>query len=139
MKGSIIMYEAMNISDILGKAILYAFGIILSILGFYGKQLITRYLNDKTKRSVAKTVVSAVEQLYKDLNGTEKYSKAVRRVKELLDERGITIGELEVKMLIEAAVNDLKSNLLNGEIIDSETFLLDENTDQPDQPETKAE
>lgn len=133
------MYEAMNISDILGKAILYALGIILSILGFYGKQLITRYLNDKTKRSVAKTVVSAVEQLYKDLNGTEKYSKAVRRVKELLDERGITIGELEVKMLIEAAVNDLKSNLLNGEIIDGETFLLDENTDQPDQPETKAE
>lgn len=132
------MYEAMNISDILGKAILYAFGIILSILGFYGKQLITRYLNDKTKRSVAKMVVSAVEQLYKDLGGTEKYSKAVRRVKELLDERGITIGELEVKMLIEAAVNDLKSNLLNGEIIDSETFLLD-SADQSDQPETKAE
>ena len=139
MKGSIIMYEAMNISDILGKAILYAFGIILSILGFYGKQLITRYLNDKTKRSVAKTVVSAVEQLYKDLNGTEKYSKAVRRVKELLDERGITIGELEVKMLIEAAVNDLKSNLLNGEIIDSETFLLDENTDQPDHADKTAD
>lgn len=133
------MYEAMNISDILGKAILYAFGIILSILGFYGKQLITRYLNDKTKRSVAKTVVSAVEQLYKDLNGTEKYSKAVRRVKELLDERGITIGELEVKMLIEAAVNDLKSNLLNGEIIDSETFLLDENTDQPDHADKTAD
>ena len=37
----------------------------------------------------------------------------MRRVKELLGERGITIGELEVKMLIEAAVNDLKSNLLN--------------------------
>lgn len=133
------MYEAMNISDILGKAILYALGIILSILGFYGKQLITRYLNDKTKRSVAKTVVSAVEQLYKDLGGTEKYSKAVRRVKELLDERGITIGELEVKMLIEAAVNDLKSNLLNGEIIDSETFLLDENTDQPDHADKTAD
>ena len=133
------MYEAMNISDILGKAILYALGIILSILGFYGQQLITRYLNDKTKRSVAKTVVSAVEQLYKDLNGTEKYSKAVHRVKELLDERGITIGELEVKMLIEAAVNDLKSNLLNGEIIDNETFLLDENTDQPDHADKTAD
>ena len=133
------MYEAINISDILGKAILYAFGIILSVLGFYAKNLISRYLNDKTKRSVAKTVVSAVEQLYKDLNGTEKYSKAVRRVKELLDERGITIGELEVKMLIEAAVNDLKSNLLNGEIIDSETFLLDENTDQPDHADKTAD
>lgn len=125
------MYEAMNISDILGKAILYAFGIILSILGFYAKNLISRYLNDKTKRSVAKTVVSAVEQLYKDLDGTEKYSKAVRRVKELLDARGITIGELEVKMLIEAAVNDLKSNLLNGEIIDSEIFLPADGGDQP--------
>lgn len=132
------MYEAMNISDILGKAILYAFGIILSILGFYAKNLISRYLNDKTKRSVAKTVVSAVEQLYKDLDGTEKYSKAVRRVKELLDARGITIGELEVKMLIEAAVNDLKSNLLNGEIIDSETFLLD-SADQSDHADKTAD
>lgn len=133
------MYEAMNISDILGKAILYALGIALSVLGFYAKNLISRYLNDKTKRSVAKTVVSAVEQLYKDLDGTEKYSKAVRRVKELLDARGITIGELEVKMLIEAAVNDLKSNLLNGEIIDSETFLPVDSADQPDHADKTAD
>lgn len=133
------MYEAMNISDILGKAILYALGIALSVLGFYAKNLISRYLNDKTKRSVAKTVVSAVEQLYKDLDGTEKYSKAVRRVKELLDARGITIGELEVKMLIEAAVNDLKSNLLNGEIIDSEIFLPVDSADQPDHADKTAD
>ena len=107
------MYQTTNMADIFGKAILYALGIFLSIVAYYAKILIKRYLNDKTKRSVAKTVVSAVEQLYKDLNGPEKYSKAVRRIKELLSERGITIGELEVKMLIEAAVNDLKSNLLN--------------------------
>lgn len=107
------MYQTTNMADIFGKAILYALGIFLSIVAYYAKNLIKRYLNDKTKRSVAKTVVSAVEQLYKDLNGPEKYSKAVRRIKELLGERGITIGELEVKMLIEAAVNDLKSNLLN--------------------------
>lgn len=107
------MYQTTNMADIFGKAILYALGIFLSIVVYYAKNLIKRYLNDKTKRSVAKTVVSAVEQLYKDLSGPEKYSKAVRRVKELLGERGITIGELEVKMLIEAAVNDLKSNLLN--------------------------
>lgn len=133
------MYEAMNISDILGKALLYGIGIVFSILGFYAKNLIKRFLNDKTKRSLAKTVVAAMEQIYKDLSGPEKYDKAVHRLTELLDERGITIGELEVKMLIEAAVNDLKSNLLNGEIIDSETFLLDENTDQPDHADKTAD
>ena len=42
-------------------------------------------------------------------------------------------------MSIEATVNDLKSNLLNGEIIDSEIILPVDNADQPDQPETKVE
>lgn len=133
------MYEATNISDILGKAILYAVGVLFSILGVYVKNLINRYINDKTKRSVAKTVVAAVEQIYKDLNGSEKYNKAVNRIKELLDERGITIGELEVKMLIEAAVNDLKSNLIYGEVIEGETFLPVDSADQPDHADKTAD
>lgn len=116
------MYQAENMSGILGTLIMSVIGAILSALGFYVKGLINRYLNDGTKRKVAKTVVSAVEQIYKDLDGPEKYSKAVRRVKQLLDERGITIGELEIKMLIEAAVNDLHSGLLAETIYEGETY-----------------
>ena len=107
-------------SDILGKAILYSLGIVLSILGFYAKKLINRYLDDKTKRSVAKTVVAAMEQLYKDLSGQEKYEKAVQRIREILDQRGITIGELEMQTLIESAVNDIKSHLISEPSYDAD-------------------
>lgn len=115
------MFQNSEIAGIIGTLVTSAFAAILSILGFYAKQLITRYINDGTKRKVAKTVVSAVEQLYNDLDGPEKYSKAVRRVKELLDERGITIGELEIKMLIESAVNELHSALIYDTVIEGQT------------------
>ena len=53
-----------------GTTILYA--ILTAIggyLGIWAKKLYTKYVNDKTKQAVAKIVVQAVEQLYKDLRG----------------------------------------------------------------------
>jgi len=88
-----------------GTAILYA--ILTALAGYLGiwvKQLYTKYVNDKTKEAVVKTCVKAVEQLYKDLHGEEKYNKVVESVSEMLMEKGITITELELKMLIESAV-----------------------------------
>ena len=116
-----IMLQNTEMSGILGTLLISVFGTIISIISYYTKKLINRYLDDGTKRKIAGTVVSAVEQLYSDLNGPEKYNKAVHEITELLDQRGITIGELEIKMLIEAAVNDLHSNLLTSEIIEAST------------------
>lgn len=85
--------------------ILYA--VVTAIAGYIGivlKNIYQKYVNDKTKKAVAKTVVNAVEQLYKDLHGQEKYDKAVEAMSEMLAEKGITISEIEIKMLIEAAV-----------------------------------
>ena len=90
-----------------GTTILYA--ILTALAGYIGiwvKSLYTKYINDKTKQDVVKTCVSAVEQLYKDLHGEEKYNKVVESVSEMLMEKGITITDLELKMLIEAAVGE---------------------------------
>lgn len=90
-----------------GTTILYT--ILTALAGYIGiwvKSLYTKYINDKTKQDVVKTCVSAVEQLYKDLHGEEKYNKVVESVSEMLMEKGITITELELKMLIEAAVGE---------------------------------
>lgn len=90
-----------------GTTILYT--ILTALAGYIGiwvKSLYTKYINDKTKRDVVKTCVSAVEQLYKDLHGEEKYNKVVESVSEMLMEKGITITDLELKMLIEAAVGE---------------------------------
>ena len=100
--------------------ILYA--LITGIAGYIGiwiKSLYTKHINDKTKKDVVKTCVQAVEQLYKDLHGEEKYNEVVKSASEMLAVKGITITELEIKMLIEAAVgefndvfaNEIKSNV----------------------------
>ncbi len=91
--------------------------VITAIAGYIGivlKNIYKKYCDNKTKKDVAKTVVGAVEQLYKDLHGQEKYDKAVEAMSEMLAEKDIAISELEIKMLIEAAVNEfnkaVKSN-----------------------------
>ena len=60
-----------------GTTILYAVLTALAgYIGIFAKKLYTKYVNDKTKQAVAKTVVQAVEQIYKDLHGEEKLNKA---------------------------------------------------------------
>lgn len=88
-----------------GTTILYA--VLIALAGYIGivaKRLYTKYVNDKTKQAVAKTVVQAVEQIYKDLHGEEKLNKALEAASEMLAEKGITITDLEMRMLIEAAL-----------------------------------
>lgn len=88
-----------------GLAILYA--IITAVGGYLGlvvKSLADKYLTDRTKRDVARTVVQAVEQIYKDLHGEEKLDMALSAAAEMLTEKGIHASELELRMIIEAAV-----------------------------------
>lgn len=80
---------------------------ITAIFGWFGivaKNLVTKYLNDKTKLDVAKTTVRYVEQVFKDLHGEEKFNKALEAASEMLAEKGITVTNLELRVLIEAAV-----------------------------------
>lgn len=93
--------------NVYGATILYA--VVTAIGGYLGiviKNLVTKYLNDKTKRDVAKTVVQAVEQIYKDLNGEEKLVKAMEAAADMLLDKGINVTVLELRMLLEAAVGE---------------------------------
>lgn len=102
-----------------GMTILYT--LITAFAGYIGlwiKKLYTKYINDKTKREVVRTCVQAVEQLYKNLHGEEKYNEVVKSVSEMLAEKDISITELEIKMLIESAVgefNDVFNSDYDGE------------------------
>ena len=85
--------------------------IVVAIMGFIGiciKNMIKKISDDKTKEQVCKTVVKAVEQIYSDLTGTEKYEKAVENITDMLTEKGISATELEVQMLIESCVKEMK-------------------------------
>lgn len=93
-----------------GQTILYS--ILTAIAGFLGawiKRVYDRIAADQTKKAVAETVVRAVEQMYKDLHGDEKKARAVDGIRQMLDAKGIAIADIEIDMLIEAAVAEFNA------------------------------
>ena len=83
---------------------------VFAYLGTLVKKLADKYLDTKIKKDVAKTVVQAVEQVYHDLHGDEKLNQALTSASEILAQKGITISDLELRMLIEAAVGEFNEN-----------------------------
>ena len=118
-----------------GTTILYTvLTAVASYLGLWVKSLYTKYINDKTKQDVVKTCVKAVEQLYKDLHGEEKYQEVVEASVAMLNEKGITITELELKMLIESAVGEFNKVFKDPDVLapidyEGEQMTLEENMD----------
>lgn len=91
--------------------------ILTALAGYLGvviKNLCQKYLNDKTKQDVAKTCVKAVEQIYKDLHGEEKFNKALECISDMLAEKGIAVSDIEMKMLIESAVAEFNEAFSKG-------------------------
>ena len=94
-----------------GTTILYS--ILTAVAGYVGivvKNLYRKYIDDKTKQEVTKTVVRAVEQMYKDLHGEEKLQKALEAASDMFLTKGITVSDIELRMLIEAAVNEFNKS-----------------------------
>ncbi len=92
-----------------GMTLIYT--VLTAVLGFIGiaiKQILSKLSADKTKESVVKTCVNAAEQLYKDLHGEEN-------IVEMLNEKGISISDIEMDMLIEAAVAEINKQLKKKE------------------------
>lgn len=88
---------------------------LTAIVGFIGtqiKRIYDRATEDDTKRKVVETCVKAVEQIYKDLSGTEKLEKAKENIVEILNNKGISISEIEMDMLIEACVAEFNLTFL---------------------------
>lgn len=83
-----------------------ALGVLLKKV--YDKTIGAR-LKDKVKREVAAQVVKYVEQVYKELHGEEKLEKALEAAADMLAEKGITISDLELRVLLEAALAELNN------------------------------
>lgn len=109
---------------------------VTALAGFLGaqlKSLYQKYVNDKTKESVVRTCVKAVEQLYHDLGGPEKLEKAKEGIEDMLNEKGIPITELEMNLLIEAVVSEFNYGFTKaGEVPKSDTPAVEEKTPQND-------
>lgn len=84
---------------------------LASALGVLLKKLYDRTIGarfkDKIKKEVAVQVVKYVEQVYKNLHGEEKLEKALEAAAEMLNEKGISISDLELRVLLESALAEL--------------------------------
>lgn len=83
--------------------------IVTAIVGYIAvvaKSLAQKYINDKTKKDVAKIVVSGIEQCYKTLEGPQKLHKALEAASSMLAEKGIKVTEVELRMLLESALSE---------------------------------
>ena len=69
-------------------------------------------LNAANKKEVIKTVCEAVNQLYESLTGEEKLSKTIENSKQILNDKGIKINELELRMYIESVIGCFKKETM---------------------------
>lgn len=94
------------ISDNLLEILLAIGGVIFTFLGTSSKKILKQWADTKEKRAVVKTVVMQTEQVWKKLHGSDKLHKAMETASDILREKGIPITELELMVLIEAAVGE---------------------------------
>ena len=99
-----------TVVDILKSSALEIISIILSgIFAFIALKLKTYLkakLDTEEKKNVAKMAVTLVEQTFKELHGEDKYNEAVKYVSHVLAEKGISVTETEIKLLIESALGE---------------------------------
>lgn len=122
-----------------GSTILYT--IVTAIFGFLGmavKRIVEKCINGKIKTDTARKTVLMVEQMFKDLHGEEKLEKARMYIVDALQEKGISISELELRMLIEAAIAEFNGAFNKDEPMPEEDNS-DENSVEDDAPQVTEE
>ena len=82
-------------------------GAIFTCIGAGIRKAINNVCDTKVKREIALVAVTAVEQMYKHLDGEEKFMEAVKYITTTLDAKGITIDREEGIFLIESAVHEM--------------------------------
>ena len=88
------------------------FGILTAIAGIIGTALKKEYeeaSEDKKKKEIIANAVKFVEQVHKNLHGSEKLEKAMESASKMLAQKGINITELELIVLIEATLCELNN------------------------------
>ena len=94
--------------DIILPILATALTTILSYIGLRLKAVYEKHIDTREKEAVVKNTVQYVEQVFGALKGAEKLEKAKATALDWLNEKGITISDAELTILIESAVKALK-------------------------------
>lgn len=118
--------------DILLPAVASVIAVILGVLATKIKTTYNDKVQDETVRTIVKSVVEWAQQVYQDCEGPEKLQKALEKASIILNEKGITISDEELNMLIESAVYGLKQGITS-----TETLLVEGTTEETKEQEAE--
>lgn len=118
--------------DILLPAVASVIAVILGVLATKIKTTYNDKVQDETIRTIVKSVVEWAQQVYQDCEGPEKLQKALEKASAILNEKGITISDEELNMLIESAVYGLKQGITS-----TETLLVEGTTEETKEQEAE--
>ncbi len=82
---------------------------IVTFIGTALKKLYEDKVKDETKRKVIRDCVKSVEQIYKNLHGSDKLHKAMENATDILADKGISVTELELITTIESALAEFNN------------------------------
>ena len=97
--------------DVILPAVASVIAVLFGVLGAKLKSVYDTKIKTDTAKIVVDDVVKFVQQVYKDLDGPEKLQKALTEASTILNEKGISISDTELDMLIESAVYGLKQGI----------------------------
>lgn len=118
--------------DILLPAVASVIAVLLGVLATKIKTTYNDKVQDETVRTIVKSVVEWAQQVYQDCEGPEKLQKALEKASAILNEKGITISDEELNMLIESAVYGLKQGITS-----TETLLVEGTTEETKEQEAE--
>ena len=84
---------------------------ILSYIVIDIKKVYKKYIQDKTKKDVVKMVCRYIDEVYPSTTGDEKLNLVFNSTKEILKEKGITISDLELKVLLHNSIYLMRNEL----------------------------
>ena len=90
---------------------------LTTLAGYLAKQ-VTGYLKKRgalaqleSNKVLVDIVVNAIEQMYKEFDGSDKFDMAKKDLADLLQEKKIKVSEVELNHLIENAVKEMKKGI----------------------------
>ena len=95
------------VSTYLIPAVITAVGGFITWLGARLRKIYEEKIKLEEARQIIKSVVKYVERTMNSAKGEEKFNEALKQASEWLNSKGIQISDVEMKLLIEDAVNEL--------------------------------
>ena len=104
----------------------YVITVVTAIAGYVAvmiKNKLAEKLDTQTKKDVAEATVNYIQQVYEALDGKAKMEMALDTATQWLNEKGIKVSEVEMTILLEAAIRGAKEGWATQKIAENDLII----------------